>query len=116
MFWGDCDDQNHLENYRHGLSPSSCREAGAWKGEKGVRGSRLFPLSIVQRAHTIFLIFAIFVGIPSDSLCVGDSVSMDTAYPGCPGDSIQAIVISPIIWIEPHRIRSVSMVMIFSIA
>lgn len=107
MFWGDCDDQNHLENYRYGLSPLSRREAGAWKGENGVRGSRLFPLSIVQRALNIFLIFAIFVGIPSGNLCGGDSV-MDTAYPGYPGDSIQLIVISPIIWFEPHRIRSVS--------
>lgn len=46
--------------------------------EKGVRGSRLFPLSIVQRALTIFLIFAIFIGIPSGSLCGVESV-MDTA-------------------------------------
>ena len=68
MFWGDCDDQNHPENYRYGLSPSSCQEAGAWKGENGVRGSRLFPLSIVQRALNIFLIFAIFIGIFSGSL------------------------------------------------
>ena len=83
--------------------------------EKGVRGSRLFPLSIVQRALTIFLIFAIFIGIPSGSLCGGESV-MDTAYPGYPGDPIEAIVISPVIWIDPHRIRSVFMVMIFSIA
>ena len=115
MFWGDCDDKKHLENYRYGLSPSSCREAGAWKGEKGLRGSRLFPLSIVQRALTIFLIFAIFVGIPNGSLCEGDSV-MDTAYPGYVGDSIQAIVILPIIWIEPHHTRGVSIIMIFSIA
>ena len=114
MFRGDCDDQNDPENYRYGLSPSSCREAGAWKGEKGVRGSRLFPLSIVQRALTIFLIFAIFIGIFSGSLW-GESV-VNTAYPGYPGDSIHAIVISPIICFEPHRIRSVSIIIIFSIA
>ena len=114
MFWGDCDNQNHPENYRYGLSPSSCREAGAWKGEKGVRGSRLFPLSIFQRALTIFLIFAIFIGIFSGSLW-GESV-VNTAYPGYPGDSIHAIVISPIICFEPHRIRSVSIIIIFSIA
>ena len=78
-FCGHCDDQNHLENYRYGLSPLSRREAVAWKGEKGLRGSRLFPLFIVQRALTIsFLIFDIFIGIPSGSLRGGDSV-MDTA-------------------------------------
>ena len=114
MFCGHCDDQNHLENYRCGLSPLSRREAGAWKGEKGVRGSRLFPLSIFQRALTIFLIFAIFIGIPSGNLW-GESV-VNTAYPGYPGDSIHAIVISPIICFEPHRIRSVSIIIIFSIA
>ena len=37
---------------------------------------------------------------------------MDTAYPGYPGDSIHAIVISPIMCFEPHRIRSVSIIII----
>lgn len=82
------------------------------RGERG-RGSRLFLLSIFQRAFTIFLIFGIFIGIPSGGLCGGESV---TAYPGYPGDSIQEIVISTIIWIEPHHTRSVSIIMIFSIA
>ena len=87
--------------------------------KRGKRGERLTPFPSFHcpaRAYFIFfLIFAIFIGIPSGSLCGGDSV-MDTAYQGYPGDSIQEIVISTIIWIEPHHTRSVSIIMIFSIA
>ena len=46
---------------------------GRWEGEKEKRGFRLFPLPIVPRALSIFSIIAIFIGIPSGSLCVGES-------------------------------------------
>ena len=39
------------------------------------RGSRLFPLPIVPRALSIFSIIAVFIGIPSESLYGGESLS-----------------------------------------
>ena len=37
------------------------------------KGSRLFPLPIVPRALSIFSIITIFIRIPSESLCGGES-------------------------------------------
>ena len=64
-----------------------CREAGErfigkragddgkWKEKK--RGSRLFSLPIVHRAHTIFFLFiSIFIRLFSGSLCGGESLRM----------------------------------------
>ena len=45
-----------------------------WEGERENRGYRLFPLPIVPRALSVFLIIAIFIGIPSGSLCGGERV------------------------------------------
>ena len=44
-----------------------------WEGEREKRGCRLFLLPIVPRALSIFSIIAIFIGIPSGSLCGGES-------------------------------------------
>ena len=45
---------------------------GRMGGGREKRGSRLFPLPIVPRALSIFSIIAIFIGIPSGSLCGGE--------------------------------------------
>ena len=39
------------------------------------RGSRFFPLPIIPRALSFFSIIAIFIGIPSGSLCGGERES-----------------------------------------
>ena len=46
-----------------------------WKGGREKRGFRLFPLPIVPRALSMFSIIAIFIRIPSGSLCGGDSLT-----------------------------------------
>ena len=46
-----------------------------WEGGREKRVFRLFPLPIVPRALSIFSIIAIFKGIPSGSICGGDSLT-----------------------------------------
>ena len=51
------------------------RARGArWEGGREKRGSRRFPLPIVPRALSIFSIIDILMGIPSGSLCGGESL------------------------------------------
>ena len=45
-----------------------------WKGKERRAFSRLFPLPIVPRALSIFFDYCYFIGIPSGSLCGGESV------------------------------------------
>ena len=66
-----------------------CRETGEkekesaeerWEGEREKKGFRLFPLPIIRRALSIFTNIAIFIGIPSGSLCGGELESINHPF------------------------------------
>ena len=51
-----------------------------WEGGREKKRFRLFPLPIIRRALSIFTIIAIFIGIPSGSLCGGELESLNHRF------------------------------------
>ena len=62
--------QRNHEKAKEKEIESACGTMGRGKRGRQMLVSRLFRLPIVHRAH--FLIVAIFIGIPSGSLCAGE--------------------------------------------